>query len=236
MKKVLLSITALALGISLNAQQKSNSLARANDVIILNEHNFKNAQNFNQNAPKSIVCNDTLHYPLLKEQELGVPNFYLFEAWASDNEQIAQSFYYTGSSMSPLTIPAVQVFGRSAPSNTGPVTVGAAIYNVDANMNPTGSPIQFGTITILDTNFTMRTIVLNQPATVFNNYAVVVAPIPSGPGDIFEFYITDATPGQPTDENLSRFKSDYYTSSSGAWVNMPTLTASFTGGPYDFEG
>ncbi len=235
MKKVLLSITALALSISLNAQQKSISLARADENILLNEHNFKNAQ-INLNAPKSIVCNDTLHYPLLKEQVLGGPNFYLFEAWASDNEQIAQSFYYTGSSMGPLTIPAVQVFGRSKPSNTGPVIVGAAVYNVDANMNPTGSPIQMGTIAISDTNFSMRTIVLNQPATVFANYAIVVAPIPSGPGDIFEFYITDAIPGQQSDENLSRFKSDYYPASSGAWVNMPTLTASFAGGPYDFEG
>lgn len=233
MKKLLLIPLSLGLITGLFAQQKSMQVKTApiNSTLELNK--ISNQQLINANLPKSIVCQDTLHYPFLKEQIVGGGNFYVFEAWASDQEAVSQAFQYSG--LSGITVSGAQIFARSGPSNAGAVIVNAGVFNVDANNNPVGSPIQFGSIAISDTNFSMRTIMFNQPANITNNYAIVIAPIPSGPGDILEFYITDAVPAQTTDENLSRFKSNYYTSSNGNWVSIPTLTASFTGGPYDFE-
>lgn len=234
MKKLLTSILGLSFCFALNAQNKIQVLTPA--PVEVSKQLKSVAERLNPNAPKTITCNDTLHYPLIKEQVIGGGNnFYNFEAWASDNEAISQAFEYSGSSMSPLSVKGVQIYGRSKPGNAGPVALYAAVFNVDANMNPTGSPLQWGQITVSDTNFSMRTIILNQPATVLNNYAIVVSPVPTAPGNIFEFYVTDVVPGQPMDENLSRFRSNYYPSSNGNFVNIPTLTASFTGGPYDFE-
>lgn len=235
MKKLLLSTLSFGLITGLFAQQKSMQLNTAPINSTLEFNKISNQQLINSNLPKSILCQDTLHYPLLKEQVIGNGNFYLFQAWASDQEAVSQTFQFTGGSGGGLTVSGAQIFARSEPSNMGPVVVNAGVYNVDANNNPVGMPIQHGSLSISDTNFTMRTIMFNQPAFITNNYAIVIQPVPSGPGDILEFYISDAVPAQATDENLSRFKSSYYTSSNGNWVSLPTLTASFTGGPYDFE-
>lgn len=106
------------------------------------------------------------------------------------------------------------------------------MFNVDGNNNPT-TELAFALITISDTNFIYRQVNF-APVSVSGNYAVVIQP--TNLGGIMDVYINNATPNQSYDENLSRAKSDFYTSSNGNWVNMPTYTISgFTGGPYDFE-
>ncbi|MCG9911758.1 MAG: T9SS type A sorting domain-containing protein [Flavobacteriales bacterium] len=186
----------------------------------------------NTNRPKTLVCSDTLRYPQMKEQVIGSPanpQFYTFELWTVDAEFMSQTFLLSGASMN---VSGVEFFGRRSPSSTPNLQVRASIFNVDANNNPTTS-IGFADITITDTLFGYRQVNFASALSVSNNYAVVIHPISSG--GIVQFYVNNAVPNQPQDENLSRIRSSFYASSNGNWVSVPTLTAGFTGGPYDFE-
>lgn len=181
------------------------------------------------NSQKTLACVDTIRYPQTKEQILGTPTFYTFELWADDNEGMSQTFLLNGAT---IGVTGVEFFGRNSPNGVASVTVRASLFNVDGNNNPT-TELAFALITISDTNFIYRQVNF-APVSVSGNYAVVIQP--TNLGGIMDVYINNATPNQSYDENLSRAKSDFYTSSNGNWVNMPTYTISgFTGGPYDFE-
>jgi len=226
MKKILLSTLILGFSTLVWGQtQVKSSVRLAAENPLLNNSSLKNKLN----TTKTLACVDTIRYPQVKEQVLGTSNFYTFELWADDNESMSQTFLLSGST---IGITGVEFYGRNKPGGTASVTVRASVYNVDGSNNPT-TEIAFANITLSDTNFSYRQVNF-APITVSGNYAVVIRP--TNLGGIVEFYVNDAAPSQTYDENLSRAKSTYYTSSNGNWVNMPTYTVSgFTGGPFDFE-
>ena len=226
MKKILLSTLILGFSTLVWGQtQVKSSVRPAAENPLLNNSSLKNKLN----TAKTLACVDTIRYPQVKEQILGTSNFYTFELWADDNESMSQTFLLSGST---IGITGVEFFGRNKPGGTASVTVRASVYNVDGSNNPT-TEIAFANITLADTNFAYRQVNF-APITVSGNYAVVIRP--TNLGGIVDFYVNDAAPSQTYDENLSRAKSDFYTSSNGNWVNIPTYTVSgFTGGPFDFE-
>lgn len=184
----------------------------------------------NMNSPKTLACVDTIRYPQIKEQILGAPIFYTFNIYTNDNEAMSQTFLLNGATVG---VTGVEFFGRSNPNGPASVTVRASVFSVDGNNNPL-TELAFTTITISDTNYIYRQANFSSPINVSGNYAVVIQP--TSANGILQLYVNDALPGQSYDENLSRAKSDWYTSSNGNWVNMPTYTVSgFTGGPFDFE-
>lgn len=228
MKKILLSSLVLMMGAVVFGQTSNRSeLKPAPQNVLLTKSHETSLKNMN--AQKTLACIDTIRYPQTKEQVLGTSNFYVFELWADDNESMSQTFLLSGST---LGITGVEFFGRNSPNGVASVSVRASIYNVDASNNPT-TEIAFASITLSDTNFSYRQVNFT-PINVTGNYAVVIRP--TNVGGIVDFYVNDAALSQSYDENLSRAKSDWYTSSNGNWVNMPTYTVSgFTGGPFDFE-
>ncbi|MEX2485953.1 MAG: T9SS type A sorting domain-containing protein [Brumimicrobium sp.] len=186
-------------------------------------------------VPKTTACTDTVRYPQLKEQIVGASQFYYFELWTDDAEEISQKYELTSGSME---ITAVEFLGGNHPSEPTPsVTVEVGVYNVDASNNPT-TLLGSGSATIADTNNFYRQINLTTPVTVTNDYAVVIKP--TNGGGIVRFFLNDLVPSQVQDEDLARVKSSYYPNSGGAWVSPLTLTTgdgtNFPNGPYDFEG
>lgn len=176
-------------------------------------------------GPKTMTCNDTLRYPQTKEQVLGTGNFYTFAAWQADGEAISQTFLNTATH----TIRGIEFYGNNDfvsgganPYGTASITVQASIYNVDANYVPT-TLVGSGTTTITSLTPAYRTVLFASPVTVTGNYAVVLQ-VTSANG-VLEFFVTDIANGQSYDETLSRYKSNYYPGSGGAWVSIPTLTA-----------
>mgnify|MGYP001449166310 CR=1 FL=1 len=185
----------------------------------------------NQNNPvKTKTCLDTIRYPQLKEFVLGTENFYTFDAYSSDAESMSQTFLLSGGTM---LINGVEFFGRNEPDQATTVVVQASVWNVDASYNPTTQIGSAATLTITDTNYSYRRISFGTPISVSANYAIVIKP--TNTDGVVEFYVNDATPSQTYDENLSRYKSSYYSTSNGSWVSIATLSTIFTGGPYDFE-
>ncbi|MEX1190364.1 MAG: T9SS type A sorting domain-containing protein [Brumimicrobium sp.] len=198
------------------------------------DYNFSsNNVSTNVNAPKSTSCVDTVRYPQIKEQVVGVGDFYFFELWTVDSEEMSQTYELTGGS---IEVTAVEFFGGNHPDLSTPsVTVEVGVYNVDASNNPT-TLIGSGTATISDTNTLYRQISLTTPVTVTNDYAVVIKP--TNVDGIVRLFSSDWISGQSQDEDLARITSTFYTTSNGSWVSPLVLTGGtqFTGGPFDFEG
>lgn len=218
---------ALLMGTAVFSQTTSRGVLKpAPQHVLLTKSHESSLKNLN--TSKTLACVDTLRYPQVKEQVLGTDNFFTFELWASDNESMSQTFLLSGAT---LGITGVEFFGRNKPGGSASVSVRASVFNVDGNNNPT-TEIAFANITIADTNFAYRQVNFT-PINVTGNYAVVIRP--TNAGGIVDFFVNDAAPSQTYDENLSRAKSTFYTSSNGNWVNMPTYTVTFTGGPFDFE-
>lgn len=170
------------------------------------------------NGPKTLLCLDTLRYPQAKEQILGTNTFYSgFTVWQADNESISQTFLNSGS----ITISAVEFYGARSTAGASSLTVNAAIYNVDASNVPT-TLIGSGNITFTATTYGYRVATLSAPVTVTGNYAVVLKP--TNPNGILALYINNELPGQPYDELLTRFYSDYNLyPNPGVWNTIPTL-------------
>lgn len=180
-------------------------------------------------APKALLCVDTLRYAQMKETYLGTDNFYTFELWADDNEAMSQTYLNATSH----NITGVEIFGRKSPDDlAASLTLRASIYTVNASNTPT-TLVGSGTMLITDTFFNYRRIVFASPLVVTGNYAVVVDLTSNG--SIFDIFLNDAAPSQAYDEGLARAKSSFYAGSNGAWVSIPTITQTFTGGPFDFE-
>ena len=232
MNKILLTLLAISISISVSWSQSlnpvnKNSLTPATSSILQKKTNSDLGS-----IEKTLSCIDTLRYPQVKEQILGTSSFYIFELWASDVELMSQTFLLSGSS---VTISGVEVFARVKPLTGAALSLKGSIYNVDASNNPT-TLIGTGTISIAatDTIFNYRQINFSSSVTVSNKYAVVIEPTTS----IVQIYVNNITPTQSYDENLSRAKSNYYTTSGGNWVSVPVYTSNatdFPGGPYDFE-
>jgi len=177
---------------------------------------------------KSLLCLDTLRYSQFKELALGTGDFYTgFSVWQADNEFVSQTFENTGS----LTIRGVEFVGArsTAVGSAATLTVAASIYNVDAGGTPT-TAIGSGSVTFNTTTMAYRYVTFATPITVTGNYAVVLQP--TNADGILSCYLNDYLPGQPQDEGLSRFYSDYADyPNPGVWD--PIL--SFTEGEEDFE-
>ncbi len=229
MKKILLSSLVLMMGTIVFGQATNRGdLKPAPQNVLLTKSHESSLKNMN--AQKTLACVDTIRYPQIKEQLLGASNFYTFELWASDNEGISQTFLLSGTT---IGVTGVEFFGRNSPNGVASVTVRASVFSVDGNNNPI-TELAFTTITISDTNFTYRQANFSSPINVSGNYAVVIQP--SNTNGILGLYVNDAAQGQSYDENLSRAKSDFHTSSNGSWVSLPTYTVpNFPGAPYDFE-
>jgi hypothetical protein len=186
----------------------------------------------------NIACTDTLRYVLNKQASLfgtgWETNFATFACWRSDNEYFSQTFLQTGGS---VTINKVEFYGSNDATNgTASVTVEASVYNVDASGVPT-TLIGSGTLAITSATATYHYVTLSAPVTVTGNYAIVLRP--TNTGSVLSVFVTNPDPGETMDgENLAHYRSTYYFASSGAWVNIPTLTndfIDFPSGPYDFE-
>jgi len=180
---------------------------------------------------KNALCADTLRYPLLKEQTLtdsASGQFYTFSAWQSDAEAISQTFLHAGAG---VTISGMEFFGANFYDATIPLGISAGIIvrarlmNVNAQNNPIGGALATGTALISNTSPAFKYINFTTPFTTVaatGNYAIVLD-VTTANG-ILDVYMNDAFSGQVQDENLSRFKSNYYTNSLGAYVSFPTLT------------
>jgi hypothetical protein len=228
MKKQVLYLIFFATTLSLIAQNSSKvQILSAPSTNLLS----KEQVGFDMNAPKTLTCNDTLRYPQIKEQIIGNSSFALFELWASDLEEMSQTFLLSGTFHQ---ISGIEFFGRKKPGPAPLVAIRASVYSVDANNNPIGPELGFGTISITDTNFTYRQINFTNSVIVGSNYAVVIKPT----NGIVQGYINNPAPNQVYDENLSRVKSAYYPTSNNNWVSVLALTTDpneFPQGPYDFE-
>lgn len=184
-----------------------------------------------QNQPKTVQCIDTLHYPLVKQQQLG-PNgnsgFSTFSLWQSDAESVSQMFFgYAG-----MQVNGVQLLGFRSTSSAATVVVRASIYNVDGSNNPTGVALGNGSVTITSTTQNLYTINFSTPISVTGNYAVVLDV--TNTGGIYTSFYNNAAPGQVIDENLTRFKSsDATLGSNGNWIPMTSITG--LGQTVDFE-
>lgn len=188
-------------------------------------------------SERTATCQDTLRYPLVKQATMGGTTGYnLFDLWQADNEAISQAFTLSGSS---ITISGIEFYGMNGyDATTNPVTgtpsvtVRAAIHAVDANNNPT-TLLASGTKVITSTTAGFHYVTFASPITVSSNYAVVIDV--ESAGGVYTTYVNAAAPNQTYDEDFSRMKSTFYTTSSGAFVSVPTFTSGLTGGPYNFE-
>lgn len=188
-------------------------------------------------SSRTITCQDTLRYPLVKQLAMGTSNgFNLFDIWQSDNEAISQAYTLSGTS---ITISGVEFYGMNAydvtttpVTGTASVTVRAAIHSVDANNNPT-TLLASATKVITSTTAAFHYVTFATPITVSGNYAVVLDV--ESAGGVYTTYINSATPNQTYDEDFARMKSTFYATSGGTFVPVPTFTTGFTGGPYNFE-
>lgn len=226
MKKIILLFTLLVVSISVNGQQ----IVRPNALTPAESNSFpdKARETFSVDQEKTFLCQDTIRYPQVKEQLLNpVPAFYLLDIWQADNEAITQTFLLSGST---LSVKGVEFFGaNNTTDGTASVTVRASIYSVNASYQPT-TQLATGTVTFSSTTAAYYYVNFASPINVTANYAVVIEPISTD--GVIDLYVSDIIPGQAHDELLTRYKSTYYTSSSGAWITIPQFTEL---GNYNFE-
>lgn len=179
---------------------------------------------------KTTLCVDTLRYAQSKEQILGTNNFYTLDIWQSDAEAITMTYLLSGAS---YTINKIEFFAaNNTTDGNASCTVNAAIYSVNASYVPT-TLLGSGNVTITSTTAGYYYATLAAPVTVSGNYAIVIQP--TSLNSVLDIYVNDAAPGQSYDEVLARAKSNFYVSSNGSYVNIPTYTSVFTGGPFNFE-
>lgn len=178
---------------------------------------------------KTVTCQDTLHYPYIKQYLLGNPQQFslLVDIWQADNESVSQTFMHSGVSMN---ITGVEFWGMNAYDATDPlavvgtptVTVRASVYAVDASNTPTTS-LGSGTINITSTSGAFYVVNFATPVVVTGNYAIVLDV--TNANGVFSPVYTNSAPNQTYDELNARFKSNYYTASAGNYVTIPTLTS-----------
>ena len=223
MKRLLLLI-----GISLSGLSFGQRMTTAPQLAESSDLNPKTEINPLENRVKTMLCIDTVRYPLAKEQYLNVtPAFYTLPIWADDNEGMSQTYLHSGANMS---VSGVEFYCRTGTGSTTNVTVRASIYAVNASNVPT-TQLATGTVVVTGTTGGFKYVNFAAPITVSSNYAVVIEPISAG--GIIDLWVNNIAPGQPQDENLARFKSSYYASSGGNWIGTQSFTE--IGGPYHYE-
>lgn len=223
-------IGLLSLTLSFTSVSQSN-LKNVGTATLNANRVFKNTEVNSGIQPKSLQCVDTLHYPLVKQQQLG-PNgnsgFSTFSLWQADAESVSQMFFgYAG-----MQINGVQILGFRSTSSAATVVVRASIYNVDGTNAPTGSALGNGSVTIINTTQNLYSINFPSPVSVTGNYAVVLDV--TNAGGIYTSFFSNAAPSQVIDENLTRYKSNDATlGSNGNWIAMTSITG--LGQVVDFE-
>lgn len=225
MKKVLLICGFSLFTVSISAQSR---LHKIDDGIRLKSQNSF-LKNKKKPVLKNLNCQDTLRYAEAKEQTLSSnPTYYFQELWRADNEEISMAFLSSFSS----SIHGVEILARrSSSSQPNGVVVQASIYSASQSFEPS-MLIGSATITITDNvNFNYYNINFPVPLNVSGNYCVVVKPITTD--GIIDLFVNDVNVSSH-DELLCRFKSDYYPSSSGQWIAIPSFSE-YTVQPANFE-
>lgn len=212
MKKKLVLLAFLAGGLTAIGQ-KTASLHTSQSPNLKSKAHLS----LGNDLEKTLVCQDTIRYPQAKEQILGTSNFYTFDLWTADAEEFSQTFLNTG----PISIGGIEFFGMNNTVDGMPsVTVTAAIYNVNASNVPT-TLVTSSTVSFTSTTAAYHYVSFT-PVTVSGNYAVVIRP--TNNNGVLTMYVNDAAPAQPYDEDFTRYKSNFYASSGGAWISIPAFT------------
>ena len=226
MKRLLLALLGLGLGASAHAQKigigERVSLLNANDFVQKTTVLDSRAQN----------CVDTLLYSELKLYRFGdLEETYTFDAWGEDEEGFSQAFILNGGS---LTIDKVMIPARvSTNSQVTNPQVKVSVYNVDENFFPT-TEISTFTGNVVGTSTVFHTFTFPNPVIVNANYAIVVEVISTN--GVVDFIITDPTPNQIIDENLTKLKSTFPSyNSNGQYVNTEIYTDGGNGQYAQFE-
>lgn len=171
----------------------------------------------NKTQAKSTMCNDTLRYSQAKENNFGTNTYYYQEIWQGDNEAISMTFLATHTT----NIKGIEIYARKNASSPTNVVVRCAVYNINASGDPT-TIIGSGTINLSSTSFSYQIVNFSIPISVSGNYAIVIEPI-SNQG-VVDLVVTDAVGSQPYDEGLARFKANFYASSNGNWIAIPSFS------------
>jgi hypothetical protein len=207
------------------SQVRQNAIQPASSELLKS----KVSEGLGENPTKTLLCLDTIRYPQVKEVLLYTnpvePQFYTLELWQADAEAMSQTFLNTGSG---LNILGVEFFGAN--SVAGAITVRGRVFNVDATNNPIGTALASANVVVNGTTANYYRAMFASPIAVTGNYAVVFDVVTAG--GILDVFINDPAPLQPYDENLSRFTSLYYVSSSGNWISIPAFTEI---GNFNFE-
>jgi hypothetical protein len=227
MKKPLLLLFGLILSVISVLSQKNLQKINGADKIMLNQLMAKHKKI----APtlKNLSCYDTLRYAEAKEQFLTVsPNYYFLELWKADNEEVAMTYLSSFTN----SIHGVEFLARknsvATPAN---ILVQASIYSVNQSFDP-NTLIGSATINISNsTNFQYYTVNFPVPLMVSGNYCVVIKPVTTN--GIIDIVVNDVAV-TANDEMFCRFKSDYYASSGGLWIAIPSFSE-FVIQPANFE-
>ena len=222
MKKLLLFIAFGSLYGSIVAQSRLHIIDGSQTDV--NHKNTKKKQTL-----KNISCQDTLRYAYTKEEILSAnPTYYYQELWRADNEEISMAF----TASFTHSIQGIEILARRNSSSVPTsVVVQAAIYSANQSFEPT-TLIGSATMTIsIAANFYYYTVNFPNPLVVNGNYCVVIKPITTN--SIIDLYINDIAVSSH-DEMLCKFKSDFYASSSGNWISIPSFVE-FGPSPANFE-
>jgi hypothetical protein len=222
-KLSLFSFVFMSISSSLLAQKAINTVSQF-DVDQLGIGSKSRTKSLN----KSTTCQDTLRYSEMKETIFGSGAYYFTDLYQQSNEAISMTFLASNNT----NMTGIEIFARnSIYSNLANVVVQCGVYSVNA----TGDPLNLigsGTINLSTNTFERHIINFPIPITVIGNYAIVIKPISlNGIADIMT---NDAAINPSYDETLARFKSDFYTSSNGNWITMPSFSE-FVVAPANFE-
>jgi len=222
MKINLLFTSMICLGVSTLFAQLKSGRSIPIDIEIRNID--RNIDLLN-NAPKSMLCQDTIRYAYAKEAILGTPTFYAFELWSGDLEFISHTFLNSGS----VDISGAEFQGRRSASSGSNPNVEVSIYSVDASNNPL---TQLASAAVTINAIGIYQVIFPSTITVSGNYAIVVRPT-TGVMDI----VINNDVVSSYDENLAKYKSDYYASSNNNWIPVSGFSEYVTasGYPVDFE-
>jgi hypothetical protein len=218
----ILFLAILGLNNVLSAQKQIHPLTPSEvSALDLGKYPIKNS------LTKSTLCQDTLRYSELKEALYGTGTYYWLDLWQSDSEAMSMTFLTTHTT----NITGVEFLGRKSTSSASNVVVNCGVYSVNATGEPTNL-LGSGTVNISSTTFSRQIVNFSIPITVTGNYAIVIQP--SNANGILDLYINDANVNTLYDETLARFKSNYYLSSNGSWITIPTFNE-FVPSPANFE-
>lgn len=223
MRKNYLILLLTIVGFTNNSKQKQIHPLTQSEVssMGLGKKPTKNSLN------KSTLCQDTLRYSELKETLFGTGTYFWLDLWQSDNEAMSMTFLTAHTT----NITGVEFLGRRSTSSTSNVVVNCGVYSVNATGEPTNL-LGSGTINISSTTFSRHIVNFSIPITVTGNYAIVIQP--SNANGILDLYINNSSVNPSYDETLARFKSNYYLSSNGSWITIPTFNE-FIPNPANFE-